>query len=109
MLPVFVLAFPFKFFLFGFNIGSFLIIDKVVASIYVWFYPQITLLWGELEPEDLLNSFKIKPKRTMSSLPFLLFKEGLGAKSVFIVFILFLVGLWCSIPFLLWGSGEAYF
>jgi hypothetical protein len=76
MIPFFILAFPLKFFIFGFSSNSYFTVEKVLASLYVCFFPQIKKLFlnnqdEALEMEDILNSFEIEPKKIMTALPFL--------------------------------------
>jgi len=115
MLPFFVLAFPLKFFIFGFNFCSFLIIEKVLATLYICFFPQIRtcLIFNECTLEDILNSFEIKPKKIMSTVPFLIqkrqiFWEYFSVKflchlvlNLLVGILIFLFGFVASVPFIL--------
>jgi len=89
LLPFFILAFPLKHFIFGFNMFSFWFVSQSLASLYVCFFPQITECMpfsiGKkenliiLELEDILPSmlkrFAIKPKKIMSVVPLLVHKK----------------------------------
>jgi len=73
MFPFFILTFPLKFFIFGFNFTSFSIVEKVLLSFYACFFPQIKRLVLNKDGtwEDIVNSFEIKPKQIMFTVPFL--------------------------------------
>jgi hypothetical protein len=86
MLPFFVLGYPLKHLIFGFNLYSFVFVSQGLASLYVCFFPQIKecMPFGygkieNIEPEDILprvvKSFEIKPKNIMSVVPLLVHKR----------------------------------
>jgi len=86
MLPFFVLAFPLKHFILGFNLFSFLTVSQTLASLYVCFFPQIKkcMPWScgkieKIESENILpeiiKRFEIKPQKIMSVVPLLVHKR----------------------------------
>jgi hypothetical protein len=82
LLPFYILAFPLKYFVFGFNLYSFSIVSQTLASLYVCFFPEIKKcvpFAEEIELEDILpnilKSFEIKPKTIMSVVPLLVQKR----------------------------------
>jgi len=86
MLPFFVLGYPLKHLIFGFNLYSFVFVSQGLASLYVCLFPQIKecMPFGygkieNIEPEDILprvvKSFEIKPKNIMSVVPLLVHKR----------------------------------
>ena len=104
MLPFFILAFPFKFFISGFNFSSYFIVDKALALLYVCFFPQIKeLMFNTFEDTsvNILNSFEIKPKKIMSAVPFLVQKKIHSGKAILSTF-------WCAFLLLLSGSQPPY-
>jgi hypothetical protein len=82
MLPFFVLAIPFKHYVFGFNIYTFVFVSPGLASLYVCFFPHIKqcmpLTFAEVENieaknilPNMLKRFEIMPKNIMSVVPLL--------------------------------------
>jgi len=91
-LPFFILAFPLKFFILGFNFSSFSIVEKVFISFYVCFFPQIkTFIYDDQALEHITNSFEIKPIKIMSAVPFLVLNRTMSWGDYF--FWLFMVML----------------
>jgi len=85
MLPFFILAFPLKYFVLGFNWYYFLCVSQGLASLYVCIFPQIKQCMPfsvgrkNVEPEDIfpgiLKRFDIKPNKIMSVVPLLVQKK----------------------------------
>jgi len=114
MFPFFVLAFPLKFFIFGFNFLSFVFVEKVLATLYICFFPQIrTWIFKVCTLGDILNSFEIKPNKIMSAVPFLIKKRQTFGGYFSVEFLcnlffnlllgilIFLFGFVASVPFIL--------
>ena len=106
LLPFFILAFPLKCFIFGFNSCSFLFLSQSLASIYVCFSPQMQKFIfnsGEIE--------KIEPENVMSVVPFLVEKRkkcnGVDFFQAFLFCSLFFMyNFLLSLPF--WISGTYF-
>jgi hypothetical protein len=121
LLPFFVLAFPLKQFIFGFNWYSFVFVSPGLAFLYIFLFPHIKKCMpfsvGEIEhikSEDILpnilKSFEIEPKRIMSVVPLLIRTRkvcSVECADTFLFYLLiFGLGLIFSFPF--WAS-KTYF
>merc|ERR1712034_19090 len=113
LLPFFVLAFPLKQFIFGFNWYSFLFVSQGLASLYVCFFPEITRCLeiiepGQILPIYLLKSFEIKPQKIMSVVPLLAQKRKKCCdeclNKLVCCFTIFIIGLPLSVIFLAFGT-----
>jgi len=128
MLPFFVLAYPLKHFLFGFNWSSFVIVSPSLASLYVCLFPHIKkcipfslfslVHEGKIKMDDIfpsvLKCVEIKPKKIMSLVPLLVQKrERCSVEECFCTLMLcvfiFIFGLLFSINPLFLISGSYYF
>jgi len=112
LLPFFILAFPLKYFVFGFNLYSFWFVSQGLASLYVCFFPEIKKFMPFLEKIEpsLLKSFEIKPKKIMSVVPLLVQKRKkclvVCLDTLTMCFLIFMVGFPLSLLFL---AGGIYF
>jgi len=119
ILPFVILAFPLKYFIFGFNIISFLTVSQTLASLYVCCFPQIKkcIPWSfskeieKIESENILpgiiERFGIKPQKIMSIVPLLVHKRKKCFVEILDTFMLcvfiFIMGFWISVILLAFG------
>jgi len=98
LFPFWALSYPLKFYFFGFNLFSFWLVTPGLATLYACFFPQIIPTQPGLEPkyflENILKSFQIKPKNTMSIVPLLVQKRKLFLTE-FVHTLLFFVCILC--------------